>query len=158
MNEAQCKLWKPKTQSKISVWPHVIYGLRAPPGIAVWKSEAPGCNCSKHKAPHVGRCGSSFASVPGLTKDGGCGRTLYLGHHTFVCLHSSTAALVPWDSAALSGQCSVGTVTGSSRGRGGRREVMFLQGRPELPPPSARNVGIRWKGHKTRHCWDTHTR
>lgn len=133
-------------------------GFCAPPGTALWKPETSGCNCSKHKTPHVGCCGSSAASALGLTKEGGCVRMLYLGHHTFICLHSSVASLVPWNLTALSGLHRVGIVPMHCTARGSRREVMLLHGRPELPPPSARNVGISWESHKNRHCWVTHTR
>lgn len=75
---------------------------------------------------------------------------LYLGHHTFSCLRSSVAALVPWDSAAQSGWCRAEILNTCSTVRENRREAVLLHRRPELPPQSATNVGSKGKGHKTR--------
>lgn len=103
--KVQPKPWKPKTESNFSAWHNLVDEVCAAPGTEVWKWESSGCNCSKLRAPHVGWCGGCSASALALTKEGGCGWKLC---HTFICLHSSLAALVPWDSAAQSGQQRAG--------------------------------------------------
>lgn len=153
VTKVQPKHWKHKTESNFSAWHYLTCGVCAPPGSAIWKWET--SSLELHTWDDVVLPGSDKGERLGLARKG---RRLHQGHHTFSCLHSSMAALAPWGSAAQSGQHRTRILSMCNTVRESRREAMLLHRRPELPPPSARIVGSRWKDHEIRQYWDKETR